>query len=181
MRLVFYDLRELAPALEGVTSVFLAGPTVPQPGITAWRKEAVDLFSQGGFDGALVIPEFETRNYKDVAAQHFGLPPSPVRELKAHSYNVLAWETVGIEKSTHVMFWMPFSIGEEHDPESLPGFTTRAEVARELVRSPRRITLGMTPDALSSAHIRFHAHHAGVTIHPTLEQTVAAVLARLRG
>jgi hypothetical protein len=176
MKLLFYDVRDLAPALKGTRSVFLAGPTVPQPGITAWRADAVRLFEQAGFEGALVIPEFEVRHYKEAAPTHFGRPPSPVAGMKDHSYNVLAWETLGIEQSSHVMFWMPFSIGEEHDPDSMPGFTTRAEVARELVRAPRRITLGMTPDALSSAHIRYHAHHAGVSIHPTLEATVAAVL-----
>ena len=96
------------------------------------------------------------------------------------TYNILRWETAGIERSSVVLFWMPFFIAAEDDPASLPGFTTRAEVSRELARAPERIVLGMPGGALSSGHIRYHAHLRGVRIHETLEQTVAAALARLR-
>jgi hypothetical protein len=74
---------------------------------------------------------------------------------------------------------MPFAIGADGDPDSLPGFTTRAEVSRELARAPGRIVLGMPAGALSSGHIRYHAHRGGVSIHDTLAATVDAALARL--
>jgi hypothetical protein len=47
------------------------------------------------------------------------------------------------------------------------------------VRAPHHIVLGMPPGALSSSHIRYHAHHAGVPIHDTLAATVADALTRL--
>jgi len=71
-------------------------------------------------------------------------------------------ELVGIERATIVLFWMPFRITADTDPASLPGFTTRAEVSRELQRAPERLVLGMPADAFSSGHIRYHAHHAGL-------------------
>jgi hypothetical protein len=74
---------------------------------------------------------------------------------------------------------MPFVIAAADDPASLPGFTTRAEVSRELARDPRRVVLGMPRGALSGGHIRFHAHRAGVAVATTLEDTLAAALARL--
>ena len=51
---------------------------------------------------------------------------------------------------------------------SVPWFTTRAEVSRELVRSPGRVVLGIPPGALASGHIRYHAHYDGVPVHATL-------------
>ncbi|QRO00712.1 hypothetical protein JRI60_17600 [Archangium violaceum] len=95
--------------------------------------------------------------------------------MRTTSYNILRWETAGIEQATVVLFWMPFQLAPEGDP--LPGFTTRAEVSRELARAPARIVLGMPPGALSSSHIRYHAHQGGVPIHDTLEDTVAAAVA----
>ncbi len=74
---------------------------------------------------------------------------------------------------------MPFVIAAEADPASLPGFTTRAEVSRELARDPHRIVLGMPPTGVvSGGHIRYHAHLQGVPIHDTLEEAVRAALER---
>jgi hypothetical protein len=179
MRTLFYDDRPLEPQLsETADSVFLAGPTA-RDRRTQWRLDAIDLLVRRGFDGTVIVPEFRDRLFRDAAETHFASGGGPVPHMKVVSYNVLDWETTGIERSTCVMFWMPFAIAAEDDPASLPGFTTRAEVSRELARAPERIVLGMPPGALSSAHIRYHAHRRGVPIHDTLEVTIDAVLAFL--
>ncbi len=162
MRTVFYDDPPLAPH----PSIFLAGPT-SRDGRTAWRIAALAQLARAGFAGAVLVPEFRDRAFADAAPYHFAGASCSVPEMRAVSYNVLAWETTGIESATVVLFWMPFHIADAADPASLPGFTTRAEVSRELVRAPHRIVLGMPAGALSSAHIRYHAHHAGVPILPT--------------
>ena len=36
-------------------------------------------------------------------------------------------------------------------------------------------------NVLSSSHIRYHAHAAGLKIHRTLEETVAAAVEKTRG
>ena len=178
MRILFYD----DPVAHTGPSIFLAGPTAGAGGRTAWRAQALALLSGHGFDGTVLIPEFHDTPFADAAPRRFGAPPSPVPRMKATTYNILRWETGGIEGATVVLFWMPFVIGVEGDPASLPGFTTRAEVGRELARAPHRLVLGMpTEDVVSGGHIRYHAHHHGVTIHDSLEATVLAAITRCAG
>ena len=171
MRTLFYD-----DVLDGrpiADSIFLAGPTAR--GVrTAWRLEALELLALRGFAGTVVIPEFREARFDDAAPVRFGEPASPVAGMRATSFNILAWETTGIESVSVVLFWMPFAIAGEHDPASLPGFTTRAEVSRELARDPSRIVLGMPAGALSGSHIRYHAHRANVRVWATLAETVDA-------
>ena len=182
MRLHWYDDDALA-AHHAAPSVFLAGPTRRAlddvPRLTPWRARAVELFRSGGFDGTLVVPEFRERTFAAAVQERFGGAPTCVPGMKATSCGVLAWETAGIEHASVVLFWMPFSLGD--DDASLPGFTTRAEVSRELARDPSRVVLGMPEGALSSSHIRFHAHAAGLVVYPTLEDTVASTLRHLTG
>ncbi len=173
---LFYDDPPLATRPgETAPSIFLAGPTA-RGRRTRWRLDAIALLARRGFGGVVVVPEFRDRPLDQAAPVHFGGRASPVPNMKPASYGVLEWETAGIERATIVLFWMPFRIAAQDDPESLPGFTTRAEVSRELVRGPRRIVLGMPDGALSSAHIRYHAHRAGVRIHGSLDETVAAAI-----
>jgi hypothetical protein len=177
---IFYDDQPLDSLLaEAPSSIFLAGPTARGPR-TPWRREAMAILEQRGFSGAVVIPEFRSARFEEGVPGRFGLAESRVPHMRGASHAILEWETCGIERSTVAMFWMPFRIGAEDDPDSLPGFTTRAEVSRELVRAPHRIVLGMPPGALSSSHIRYHAFHGGVKIHSTLEDTVEEALARAK-
>lgn len=181
MRTIFYDRRDLTQALSGTTSVFLAGPTARTGGRTAWRARAIERFGAARFEGALIIPEFEARSFAVAAPLDYAAPESPAPSMRAVSYNILAWETTGIEHASVVLFWMPFDLGSPESAEWLPCFTTRAEVSRELVRAPHRIVLGMPDAAHSSSHIRYHAHQARVPIHATLESTVDAALRVLSG
>lgn len=179
MRTLFYDDRPLAPRLaDPAPSIFLAGPT-SKGGRTRWRLDAIDLLGARGFAGAVIVPEFRDRPFGEAAATHFAGDACPVPGMRPVSYNILDWETTGIERASCVLFWMPFAIAAEDDPASLPGFTTRAEVSRELARAPDRIVLGMPAGALSSSHIRYHAHRGGVPIHDTLAATIDAALARV--
>jgi hypothetical protein len=177
MRTLFYD-----DALGGRAiprSIFLAGPTARGALRTPWRAEALQLLEERGFNGTLVIPEFRSGLFEELGPKRFAQPPSPIPAMRDSSHNILRWETTGIEQVTVTLFWMPFVIGEISDPASLPGFTTRAEVSRELARDPSRLVLGMPAGAQSSGHIRFHAHQAGVKIAATLEETIDAALGRL--
>jgi hypothetical protein len=170
----FYDERELELRLHGARSIFLAGPTSRGVQRTAWRAQALELLA--GFDGLVVLPEFERTLFEHTVSGRFGEGRSQAPGMRIESFNVLHWETTGIERATVVLFWMPFTIADASDPSSLPGFTTRAEVSRELARDPSRIVLGMPAKVLGGGHIRFHAHRAGLTIHDTLEATVAAAV-----
>jgi len=181
MRTFFYDDRPLEDHLaETSRSIFLAGPTARGVPRTPWRQRVLELLASQGYDGAVVIPEFRDEPFEQAAPRVFGHHGSPVPGMRAVSYDILHWETTGIERSSVVLFWMPFHIAAQDDPASLPGFTTRAEVSRELVRAPHRIVLGMPRGAFSSGHIRYHAHRGGVRIWERLEDTVAAALAQIQ-
>lgn len=178
MQTLFYDDHPLDVLLaEAPRSIFLAGPTSHRALRTPWRGEALSLLERRGFSGAVVVPEFRSAPFAEVVADRFGRGESPVPHMRGTSYEIVDWETCGIERTTAVLFWMPFRIGLEEDPDSLPGFTTRAEVSRELARAPHRIALGMPLGALSGSHIRYHAFRGGVQIHEILEETVDAALA----
>ena len=177
MRTLFYD-----DVLDGkpiAQSVFLAGPTSRGVLRTAWRAAALAWFDAHHFTGTVLLPEFRSGLFEQNAPRRFGAHQSPVPGMRGTSHGILTWETMGIEQSTLVLFWMPFHVAAEDDPASLPGFTTRAEVSRELVRDPSRLVLGMLAGALSSSHIRFHAHRANVPIFGTLEETLGKALERL--
>jgi hypothetical protein len=177
MACLFYD-----DVLDGrpiAKSIFLAGPTAQGVRRTPWRADVLAKLDARGFDGTVLLPEFRDGLFEDRVKIVFGAPESPVPNMRATTYNILRWETTGIETSSVVLFWMPFRIAEASDPESLPGFTTRAEVSRELARDPRRVVLGMPSGALSGGHIRYHAHHAGVPVTTTLHETIDAALAKL--
>ncbi|MCC6553022.1 MAG: hypothetical protein IT372_08375 [Polyangiaceae bacterium] len=179
MRLLFYDNQDLDLQLAaGPRSIFLAGPTARGLPRTPWRVRALELLGEVGYAGLVVIPEFCDGQFEVHAPEVFDRGNSPVPTLRSRSYHVLRWETCGIERSSIVLFWMPFGISAPDDPGSLPGFTTRAEVSRELARDPTRLVLGMPRDVLAGGHIRYHAHAAGVRIHETLEETVREAASR---
>ncbi len=160
-------------------SIFLAGPTAQGVVRTPWRAHAIAWLDAHGFSGTIIVPEFRDGRFEDHVEERFGQPPSIVPGMRATSCNILRWETCGITTVTVAMFWMPFQIAVEGTPESLPGFTTRAEVARELARDPAHVVLGMPAGALSGGHIRYHAHLAGIAVEDTLDATLEVALARL--
>jgi hypothetical protein len=172
MQSIFYDDDVEIQLAASPPSIFLAGPTARGVPRTPWRVRALELLEDLGYTGQIVIPEFRDGQFDRHAPEVFGRGDSPAPGLRQRSFNVLRWETCGIERSTTVLFWMPFNILAADDPASLPGFTTRAEVSRELARDPTRLVLGMPLDALAGGHIRYHAHAAGVRIFETLEETV---------
>jgi hypothetical protein len=180
MRCHFYDdpiLRSPLPV-----SIFLAGPTAAGVNRTPWRKEAIAWLEAKGFAGTAILPEFRDGFFDERAPVVFGTKIEPERVIpgmRAVSQNILTWETAGIESAAVVLFWMPFALAAPSDPSSLPGFTTRAEVSREIARDPSRVVLGMPAKSLSSGHIRFHAHQAGVTIASTLVDTLEAALKKI--
>lgn len=176
MKVIFYD--DPSPAVALTSSIFLAGPT-SKATRTDWRERAIAQLSAKQFSGTVIVPEFRDGNFVARVPDRFAAPPSRVPGMRDASYNILVWETHGIEHATVVLFWMPFVLGASDDPGSLPGFTTRAEVSREITRDPQRIVLGMPSDALSGSHIRFHAHRAGLRIESSLAETVDAALVRV--
>ncbi|MDP2345511.1 MAG: hypothetical protein Q8O67_31500 [Deltaproteobacteria bacterium] len=95
--------------------------------------------------------------------------------MQRASERILAWETSCIDAATVLLVWMPFVISDGDD--SLPGFTTRAEVSRAIAQRRPCLALGMPRGALSGGHIRYHAHRAQIPICASLEECVAVAVA----
>ena len=169
MKLRFYD----DPPVPSARSVFLAGPTARTGTRTPWRAQALALFEAAGFDGELVLPEFRDRTFRH---EYFDDgKPSTVPGMRRPSQRILEWETGCIDAASVLLVWMPFTISD--DDASLPGFTTRAEVARAIAQRRLKMQLGMPKGAVSGGHIRFHAHHGGYSIADSLEACVEGALA----
>lgn len=164
----FYD----HPATPASSSIFLAGPTSRANVRTPWRAAAIAQCARAGFTGELVLPEFEDgvfhRERFDDGA------PSTTPGMARTSECILAWETSCIDDASVLLVWMPFTISDGDD--SLPGFTTRAEVARAIAQRRPRMSIGMPEGALSGGHIRYHAHRAGYAMSTSLEDCVKRAL-----
>lgn len=166
-----YDCQPLP--CSDVSSVFLAGPSSD----TRWRNTAFDALRVGGFRGRIVIPEF--RNGIFDKSRFDDGKPSTVPGMSRSSERILDWETAGIENSSVLMVWMPYT--DFADPRHWTGLSTRSEASRAIGshEGRKRLVLGMPDDAFRSGQERYHAHRNGLTIHKTLHATCESVLHEL--
>ncbi|MCL2673214.1 MAG: nucleoside 2-deoxyribosyltransferase domain-containing protein [Alphaproteobacteria bacterium] len=134
-----YDLNPAFP------SVFLAGPTLrgaDKAKYPNWRRQAVRLFSDAKYCGALYSPD----------------PFAPTK------HEQIDWEVYHLEKSTCIMFWIP------RDLEVLPGFTTNVEFG-EWMRSGKTV-LGFPSGARKMTYLEYRAEKYDVPVSNTLKDTV---------
>lgn len=89
--------------LKGGESIFLAGPTPRGENAISWRRDAVNILKELGFDGTVYVPEYSTwkpkEDYVDQAM----------------------WERNALTEATVIVFWIP------RDLETMPGYTTNVE------------------------------------------------------
>lgn len=89
--------------IKGDKSIFLAGPTPRGKDAISWRKEAVRILEDLGYDGIVYVPEYSTwkpkEDYVDQAM----------------------WERNALTAASVIVFWLP------RDLETMPGFTTNVE------------------------------------------------------
>ena len=130
-------------------SLFLAGPSIrkEQEG-TSWRKEALRILSDIGYNGVVYLPE--NRNGK--------LEPN-------HDDN---WETRALETCDCIVMWLPCQM------DTLPCLTSRLEYGR--FADSRRLVLGIPEDAEQMSFIRHDAHKLKLPISETLTQTLVRAL-----
>lgn len=154
----FYECRTLSYK----PSIFLAGPTLRNDYFeNSWRKDAVRILEEKGFDGNVYIPESETGDYSAINLDDKGYPE---------------WEWARLE-SPHtqvILFWVP------RDLDTLPGFTTNVEFGRYITLCPEKVVLGYPKSAPKNTYLgqlydRFNKD--GVCY--TLEETIDKALERL--
>lgn len=127
-------------------SIFLAGPTPREKGILSWRKEAIKILEDMGYDGHVFIPE--PRNGK----------------WRGDYYGQIEWEKKGLSKADCILFWIP------RDLETLPGFTTNIEFG--MYASSGKIVLGAPSGAPKMKYLEVCAEDNKIPQAGTLEGTV---------
>lgn len=162
------------PPTRRVKGVFLAGPTSSEEH-TAWRLKVIDLLRQKGYRGYVMVPEFREGGFEKGRPTMDDGKPSTIEGSDRSSENITAWESVGLENCSQVLFWMPFSLGEKGDLNSMPGFATRGEVQRAMILRPQATILGMPDKAFRGGLVRYWANRYGLKIHKTLEETVSQI------
>lgn len=89
--------------VKGKNSIFLAGPTPRGENAVSWRKDAVRILEELGFDGVVYVPEYSTwkpkEDYVDQAM----------------------WERNALTEADVIVFWIP------RDLKEMPGYTTNVE------------------------------------------------------
>ena len=109
------------PVLKGKKSIFLAGPTPRSLDVETWRKEAIKILNELGFDGIVYVPELEVDN-------------------RTFNYdNQVWWEREALYNASSIVFWIPRSA-------SLPAFTTNVEFGYWIARNNDKVIYGR-PDA----------------------------------
>jgi hypothetical protein len=129
-------------------SIFLAGPTLRTDGSAEyrWREEAIEIFEEKKFDGALFLPEPFAVNYD----------------------TQIKWEEKHLELATCIMFWVPRNM------ETLPALTTNVEFG-EWMKS-KKIVLGYPDDAVSMDYLHTKAVKYAVPTSHTLRATIDSAI-----
>lgn len=148
-------------------SIFLAGPTVRgnQPHLKSWRPFAVGLLKGQGFDGNIIVPEFENPNESD-----------------KYRYDVPMWEFGGLQRCNVILCWLPRT-------KELIGLTTNFELGYWIAREREKLVYGRPDDAYRVIYCDIiwveDCKRRGLkTIHApiynTLDKTVNAVMEKLK-
>lgn len=85
-------------------SIFLAGPSLRSPGLTSWRKKALEILKELNYKGIVCIPENDSDDFDYL--------------------NQVEWEMFYLNNVDKIAFWIP------RDLKNLPGFTTNVEFGR---------------------------------------------------
>lgn len=134
-------------------SIFLAGPTSRTlPYDSSWRKEAVAILENMGFDGIVYIPEYGHGKFDQ-------------SKLEAQAI----WERIALESAGCIVFWIPRSLKDD-----MPAFTTNVEFGTYLQRKPKNISFGYPEGADKMWYLEWLYHYEvpdGVVYH-TLQDTL---------
>lgn len=109
--------------IKGNNSLFLAGPTPRSIDIKTWRKEAIAILEQLGFDGIVYVPEKE---YDD----------------RTFDYdNQVFWEREVLHTADVIVFYIPRNLA------NMPAFTTNVEFGYWLAKDRGKVIYGRPKDA----------------------------------
>jgi calcineurin-like phosphoesterase family protein len=134
-------------------AIFLAGPCPREDYENAdkWRKDAIDILNDIGFDGYVLNPT--NKNYLKM------------RNLEKQT----TWEQTAMSIASAIVFWCDRT-------EKLPGFTTNYEIGAWMKKP--RIYIGIPEDVKkknANAYIAVKAEAEGKKVYPTLKELLLDV------
>jgi nucleoside 2-deoxyribosyltransferase len=136
-------------------SVFLAGPTPRSKDVKGWRKDFVNIFKDEGFEGTLLLPEFE--DLKDFTVNF--------------AYNKqIEWEHEAMERADIILFWIPRTLPD------MPAFTTNTEFGYWIAKNPSKIKLGIPDFAVKCDYIKYMANKENIKINTESTTLISNVL-----
>lgn len=140
-------------------SIFLAGPTRRNSKYeSSWRKEAVAILKQYGFNGVVYVPEI----YGD---KEFG-----DEQLDKQ----VQWEWICLDTAGIIVFWVPRKL------QDMPGFTTNVEFGIYTEKKPNQIVYGHSEDAEKMGYLdRRYKAVTGMEPCLTMEETLIMALKKL--
>ena len=115
--------------IKGDKSIFLAGPTPRSLEIETWRKEALSILEELGYDRIVYVPEreFDDRNFD--------------------YNNQVWWEREALHNANVVLFWIP------RDIKTMPAFTTNVEFGYWISKNKDKVLYGRPDDSKKNKYI----------------------------
>jgi 8-oxo-dGTP pyrophosphatase MutT (NUDIX family) len=153
------------PPYKLTKSIFLAGGTLRkgQEG-ESWRKDALQILRDVGYDGIVFVPETRDGN---------------LDEKFNHSEQV-EWEDMALNMADIIVFWVPRDLSLDKSGNlKLPCLTTNVEFGRW--ESSGKIVLGFPEDAERVSYLKHYADKYDVPVCSTLTETLEAALEQLGG
>lgn len=110
-------------------SIFLAGPTPRSRDVETWRKEAIKILNELGFDGIVYVPEkeFDDRTFD--------------------YNNQVWWEREALHNATTIVFWIPREI------KTMPAFTTNVEFGYWISKNNDKVIYGRPDESEKNKYL----------------------------
>lgn len=148
MQVVYYK-EELPETIN--KSLFLAGPSIrpeQRAEFESWRKAALQILEDKGFDGVVFVPENRDGDFDD-----------------DHDYNTtVKWEETCLHVADCILFWIP------RDLENLPGFTTNDEFG--FWKASGKVVLGAPSEAAKVKYQKYYAKEFNIPFATQLAETL---------
>lgn len=146
-------------------SIFLAGPSLrpeQEDEMESWRKAALDILRDKGFDGVVFCPEnkdgkfHEDFDYEDQ----------------------VSWEEKYLNVADCIVFWVPrnLDLDDKGNPK-LPAFTTNVEFGAWA--DSGKIVFGAPPEAPKNDYLKHYAKQYNAPVGSSLTETLEDALAKL--